>query len=596
MSMYVIVIFPGRERNNEQGLRTKQELSTFTQPTDYPAALLKSRVDPPKYLYMAAPEAEKVATSLGIPQYGRYSEYTKSNIEAYLERKLKGEHRTYGLVSTYGNENTALKCVTESKASLGIEKSSALALCMKGIVPGWLVVGKGVYIPAWVEQKMGIRETMRSDGVWVCLEEASIVLGIDKKLGEKDEWLAYQPVVRRKISKSTTVPDGNGRKAVARVLDEEYKEEADEQARRQRGTDGKKGEERDQASHAKLRRDSSTSSPHPPRIPARRSSLHSLSREMGGETETSADLSPKLKVTTRDATISLTNADQHRATSLMKYALLVAHGKRVEAEENWLLDMLPLNESLSRAGSLHTIGEEDVEEDGEIRHEHAPEAATMRHITRSESLRTSSRWDNDFDLDDDKSSGRTACLVEDTDSVLEEHGRTKRSTAPSPSQSMLGHNAQENQKPLFPSRRSRRELLLELQSDEDSLLREYARVSLQASGVLDTQGHVEQDNRTASHAKGRAPQHDDVAEYNEPPYRERRRLAASAYLTPSSQSAIYTTPQTAQTSSTLVDTPPSLYVTPPSFLQTPPSPRQSGTPSKSEALMARGKGLREKGK
>ena len=149
-------------------------------------------------------------------------------------------------------------------------------------------------------------------------------------------------------------------------------------------------------------------------------------------------------------------------------------------------------------------------------------------------------------------------------------------------------------------RRSRRELLLELQSDEDSLLREYARVSLQASGVLDTQRHVEQDNCTTSHAEIQAPQHDNVAEDNEPPSRERKRLEVSAYLTPlpppPSQSAIYTTPQTAQTSSTLVDTPPSLYITPLSSLQTPPSLRQSGTPSKSEALMARGKGLREKGK
>ena len=487
--------------------------------------------------------------------------------------------------------------MTQSKARLGTEERSVLALCMKGIVPGWLAVGKGIYIPAWVEQKMGILETMRSDGVWVCLQEASMVLGIDKKLGEKDEWLAYQPVVRRRISKSTTVPDGNARKIVARVFDEEDKEEVDKQARRQRGTDEKKGEEWDQASHAKLRRDSSKSSLHPPRIPARRSSLHSLSLEMGGETETSADSSPKLKVTTRDATISLTNADQHRATSLMKYALLVAHGKRIEAEETWLLDTLPLNESLSRARGLHTIGEEDVEEeDGGIRREHAPDAAMMSHITRPESSRTCSRWNNDSDLDDDKLSRRTTCLVEDTDSVLEDRGRTKRSTAPSPSQSMLGYNVRENQEPLFPSRRSRRELLLELQSDEDSLLREYARVSLQASGVLDIQGHVEQDNRTASHAEGQAPQHDDVAEDNEPPYRERRRLAVSAYLTPPSQSTIYTTPQTAQTSSTLVDTPPSLYVTPPSFLQSPPSLRQSGTPSKSEALMARGKGLREKGK
>ena len=374
-----------------------------------------------------------------------------------------------------------------------------MALCMKGIVPGWLVMGKGVYIPAWVEQKMGIYETMKSDGVWICLQEASIVLYIDKKLGEKEEWLAYQPVVRRKISTSKMVPDGNARKILGRVFDEEDKEgkeETNNQTRRHCGADEKKGEGQDQASHAKLRRASSKSSIHPPRIPARRSSLHSLSFEMGGETETSADSSPKLKVTTCDATISLTNADQHRAMSLMKYALLVAHGKRIEAEETWLLDTLPLNESLSRAGSLHTIGEEDVEGDSEIRREHAPQAATMSHIAPSESSRTSSRWNNDSDLDDDKSSRRTACLVEDTDAVLEDRGRTKRSTAPSPSQSMLGYNVKGNHKPLFPSRRSRRELLLELQSDEDSLLREYARVSLQDSGVLDTQRHVEQDNCT----------------------------------------------------------------------------------------------------
>ncbi|CAE7026840.1 hypothetical protein P3342_005863 [Pyrenophora teres f. teres] len=576
---------------------------TLTQPTDYPAALLKYRVDPPKHLYIAAPEADKVATSLGIPQYGRFSEYTKSNIEVHLAKKRKGEDNTSGLVSTYGSEDAALN----SKGRMGSEKRGVLALRMKDMAPVWLVLGKGVYVPAWVEQKTDNHETIKGDRVWICLLEARIVLGIDEKLGEEEEWLACQPVILQKISKRTKVPDSNSREIVEKAFDEQEKEEEDKQARRQAG----------KASHAKLRRTPSTSSLHPPHIPARRSSLNSLSLKVAGSTESSADSSSKLKVTTRDATISLTNADQHRATSLMKYALLVAHGKRIEAEETWLLDTMPLNENLSRAGSLHTIGEGDTEgEDGEIRHDPAPEADTRSHTKPVESSRTSSRWNSESDLDDDESSRRHVYPGEETDSVQENRARTKRSLAPSPSQSMLGHNVQENREPSFHSRRSRRELLLELQCDEDSLLREYARVSLQASGVFDEQRDVSQDNYAASHAESQVPQHDDPAEEDMPPARKHTRLAASAYLTPSpprpplqpTPSSPYTrlhqspfssqptTPQTAQSSSTLVNTPPSLYVTPPSSLQTPSSLRQSDTPSKSEALMARGKGLREKGK
>lgn len=55
----------------------------------------------------------------------------------------------------------------------------------------------------------------------------------------------------------------------------------------------------------------------------------------------------------------------------------------------------------------------------------------------------------------------------------------RRSAAPSPSQSLLGHHLEGGNASSLRPRLSRRELLLELQSDEDSVLREYARVSLQ---------------------------------------------------------------------------------------------------------------------
>ncbi|KAI0572023.1 hypothetical protein Alg215_10042 [Pyrenophora tritici-repentis] len=530
MSMYVIVVSAGKEQTTGN-LEELTKFSTFTQPTDYPAALLKHRVASPKHLYIAASEADKVATSLGIPQYGRFSEYTKSNIEAHLANKREGEHSTSGLVSTYRSEDAALY----SKGRLGSEKKSVLALCVKDMTPVWLVIGKGLYVPAWVEQNTGNHGTVKDDGVWVCLLEARIVLGIDEKLGEEEEWLACQPVVRQKISQSTKISGSNAKEIVGKAFGEQEKEEGEDQARRQPGTRGG----RDQASHAKLRRSPSTSSLPPPHIPARRSSLNSFSLKVAGSTESSAEPSSKLKVTTRDATISLTNADQQRATSLMKYALLVAHGKRIEAEETWLLDTIPLSESLSQAGSLHTIREVDTEEDGEMKHESAPEADKRSHITPIESSRTSSRWNSESDLDDDKSSQRHACPSEDTDSFQEDCRRTKRSLAPSPSQSMLNHSVEGNREPSSHSRRSRRELLLELQSDEDSLLREYARSPFSSQPI---------------------------------------------------------TPQTGHSSSTLVNTPPSLYVTPPSSLQTPSSLQQTNTPSKSDALMARGKGLREKGK
>ncbi|RMZ70066.1 ferric reductase [Pyrenophora seminiperda CCB06] len=608
----------------------------LTQPTDYPAAFLKRRINAPEYLYIAVTEANKIAISLAIPHYGKYSEYTKSNLEAHLARKPEDDHATSSLVSTYESEAAALKCATYSNKRIDSEKKGTLALCMKGIIPGWLVLAKGVHVPVWIEQKRDLTETVKDD-VWICLQEARIVLGIDERLGEKEEWLACPPVIRHKISKSMVERT---------VVDDEEREEPDKrQARRQQHRmDENEGEAQcDQASHAKLRRSSSKASLlPPPHIPTRKSSLRSLSRKITSLPEesssaTAASSSPKLKITTRDATISLTNADHHRATSLMKYALLVAHGKRIEAEETWLLETVPLNQSVSRAGSLHTIGEEgdvqgeEEEEDGDIGCEGAaPETDTRSYITPPESWRGSAHQCNSdyYDADDDhNTSARAAtCQGEDSDSIPEDRGRTKRSTAPSPSRSMLSQHVQKMRETLpLPPRRSRRELLLELQTDEDSLLREYARVSLQASAVFDGQvarDAGQQGSRTASssHRQRQAHPRQDtfVAEDKDPSSsssaRQRNRLAASAYYTPPPppQSTIYTTPttprlhqNTPQTSSpTLVNTPPSpsLYATPPSsssqrtLLRKTDNDTGTPTPSKSEALMARGKGLREKGR
>ncbi|RAR11831.1 ferric reductase [Stemphylium lycopersici] len=477
-------------------------LGTLDTPLEYPAALLKRRVQRPGYLYAVVDKAH-ITTDPGKALINSLDAFTKSNIEAHLAQN-RDSAVVNGLITAYEDEEVAL-----NRAKRG--KVAKLTLSTDDLVAAWQITNKGTQVPIWFvsgdSKNAGAREQRN---LWICLEEARVALNIDERLGEKGTWLACGPGIKRIITRSLKRQEGQSLRddqvdALERVFDDEEKEEADRQARQERrrlvrDTEHIKDTE-------KLGRKDSSRSLQPPKIPTRKSSLKSLA--LKAKTQPSDARAPKLRVTTRDATISLTNADQHRATSLMKYTLLMAHGKRLEAEETWLLETTPSGRSIGRRESMRTIGDGSrTEDDTESRCNQGSEAGAENLLTPQETWRASSRqpsvddhgheserqsrregfqqpsWQYDVPSDNDSHSGQ------------EQRVRNRRSAAPSPSQSLLGYRSPEvdletEPEPTLQVRRSRRDLLIELQSDEDALLREYARVSLLDSAAFKDQ----RDNR-----------------------------------------------------------------------------------------------------
>lgn len=486
----------------EEGNRLTITNRTLDTPLEYPAALLKRRVQRPGYLYAVVDKAH-ITTDPGKALISSLDAFTKSNIEAHLAQN-RDSAVVNGLITAYEDEEVAL-----NRAKRG--KVAKLTLSTDDLVAAWQITNKGTQVPIWFvsgdSKNAGAREQRN---LWICLEEARVALNIDERLGEKGTWLACGPGIKRIITRSLKRQEGQSLRddqvdALERVFDDEEKEEADRQARQERrrlvrDTEHIKDTE-------KLGRKDSSRSLQPPKIPTRKSSLKSLA--LKAKTQPSDARAPKLRVTTRDATISLTNADQHRATSLMKYTLLMAHGKRLEAEETWLLETTPSGRSIGRRESMRTIGDGSrTEDDTESRCNQGSEAGAENLLTPQETWRASSRqpsvddhgheserqsrregfqqpsWQYDVPSDNDSHSGQ------------EQRVRNRRSAAPSPSQSLLGYRSPEvdletEPEPTLQVRRSRRDLLIELQSDEDALLREYARVSLLDSAAFKDQ----RDNR-----------------------------------------------------------------------------------------------------
>lgn len=423
-----------------------------------------------------------IASDPGKALIGSLDAFTKSNIEAHLAQKSDSAV-VKGLITAYEDEETALHHAKGGKVA-------KLTLSTDGLVAGWQITNKGTKVPIWfVSEESKNAGTREQRNLWICLEEARVVLDINERLGEKGTWLACGPGLKQVVTGSLRPQEGRKTREeqaepVHRVFDDEEKEEADRQARQEprrlaRDTEHIKNTE-------KLGRKDSSRPLQPPKIPTRKSSLKSLL--LKAKTPSSDAQAPKLRVTTRDATISLTNADQHRAASLMKYALLMAHGKRIEAEETWLLETTPSGRSKSRRESIRTIGDGNkTEDDTESRRDQGSEGAKNL-LTPQDTSRASSRQSSvhAYDVPSDN----------DSYSSQDRHVRSRRSAAPSPSQSLLGCRRQEadletEPEPVLPVRRSRRDLLIELQSDEDALLREYARVSLLDSAAFKDQ----RDNR-----------------------------------------------------------------------------------------------------
>jgi hypothetical protein len=347
-----------------------------------------------------------------------------------------------------------------------------------GMTAAWMSVEKGVRLPVWVDQgRRGIDNADSEYDLWICLEEVKVVLQLDENLGDRDEWFAcgfipQNRIVVRHDSPNTEYPE--------RVFNDEEKEEADKQARHnRRHMDRKRLQAERQQSERRIKRTQSSAFLKVPQIPVRKSSLNTLAGKAVSEPKKETTSPSKLCIDTRDVSVSLTNSDPQRAASLMKYALLMAHGQRFEAEKSWLAETTPAAGGKNRERSSRTIDDGSLKErqDG-FSHRDTGAYLTPPESSRGSSTRRDTRGRRDCRGDPAKVSRYEVALSNDDQSSRERGRRTRRSAAPSPSQSMLGYHGEGPDRPSLQPRRSRRDLLLELQSDEDSVLREYARVSL----------------------------------------------------------------------------------------------------------------------
>jgi hypothetical protein len=476
---------------------------SIEKPRSYPAALLTNRHLIPNFLHIVV-ERSRVHDIHSSKEFN-YDALYKASIEAHFQRNVASS-----FISLYESAATASRKHPHSENIRGKPLSYDAVMVdvdTSGMMPAWISVENGVHIPVWFEEHSQESGEAHREVLWFCLEEMKQVHLMDNSLGEKGEWLAcgFIPqwrVVTHSKSSSSEPPQ--------RVFNDEEKHEADRQARRERRRIETERLQPDQRNfeHMIKKAQSSRSLKIPPRIPNRKSSLNSLVCKAISEPKKEANEGSKLSVTTRMARVSLTNADPNSAAALMKYAIMMAHGKKLEGEETWLSEATSSTGDLDRAQSMHTIEHGPSKErrngfSGPITPPESPKSALIRQNTQQR------MGHNDYDdptlryeltqHDDNKSSK----------SSKEDRGRMRRSAAPSPSQSMLGfHLGGSNGSSLRP-RRSRRDLLLELQSDEDSVLREYARISLQNPTILQQQASRYRHENTNEDAESRVQQHED---------------------------------------------------------------------------------------
>ncbi|KAF1942241.1 hypothetical protein EJ02DRAFT_178306 [Clathrospora elynae] len=481
---------------------------TLRQPLEYPAALLTKRVRPPEFLYIAVDDLS--GSGLAASQDFSYDEFTKRGIEAHLSHKTPTPAKS-SFISAYEKEEVALRYSAlpspwkgKGKGKARSGKAIKVTIDMGGLVPGWMTVSTGIQIPVWVEEGPRPAKAGFEIMLWMCLEEVKVVLGLKESDGERGEWLACGYVPQERIVAHVALP---GVKPVDRVIYDDEKEEADKLAKKDRRRLVRKKARAKEDAKAKEKGkakidEADARSIQPPQIPVRKSSLRSTMLHISQQ-----DTLTKLKMTTRDATLSLTNPDPHRASSLFKYALLVAHEKRLTAEEAWLLQTgassMPSRPPSSRRsidnGDNGSVQDSmDIESAGRRlrrggRRHHVPDLDTIPEdprLTRYSSGHEPQQHGS-FEQRGESSTGRRErsgarrepTSQTDNHMVPADAPRTGRSAEPPSPQTPSRLQNQTHGKSKEASERStirrpRREILEELQSDEDSVLREYARVCL----------------------------------------------------------------------------------------------------------------------
>jgi hypothetical protein len=525
-----------------------EKTSSLERPLDYPAALLKERSRLPEFLYILVEGLDP--SGIRARKARSSDDFTKQGIEAHLWHKFD-DTVTTGLISAYKNEETALKyrpCPNLGNCKGPSGQAQLLTLSMKGLGPGWVTVSPGVHVPVWGQ--IGERDTPIANypaNLWICLEEARVVLGLEERLGARGEWLACGFMSAARVIKQVKLPSRQPEEEhMERVFDDQEKKETDKSARERRRIEDEREKEQIrevETAHANVERRDSSRSLKPserPRIPVRKSSL--MLRVPRPKEDHPFH---KLAITTRDVRVSYTHADPERAASLMKYALMMSHGKRLEDETTWLQETPPKS-GLSRASSTLTIDngsrpEEEAEAESVVRRTSPRESQhrgssdldtipeeTGSMMTPSESSRPSSGQQAVNERLDSRHRHREVHYYapsrgeSDTQSIREDRSRNSRSAAPSPSRSMFEsqHTRQAAPEQLgdlsIRARLSRNELLTELLEDDDSALAEYARLSLQDPGALEAERRL--DNRAS-----RRESHSDVERYRRIVARQKER-------------------------------------------------------------------------
>jgi hypothetical protein len=476
-------------------------ISSLDRPLDYPAALLKERRCLPEALYIMVGEIG--ANGLVATKPWDNDNFTKQGIEAHLWHKFD-DTVTSGLISAYEKEETAVtyRPYTNPQYVKGRPGHAyLLTLSMEGLVPGWMTAGPGIHVPVWGQK--GPRDNPLANfkaNLWICLEEARAVLGLDERLGASGEWLACGLILRAKVVVQIKLELRRSEmERLERVFDDEDKEEADKAAKRERRLREAETEIAKEA-HMKAKKEDTSRSrkaAERPQIPVRKSSINSLVAIRVNQSNNQQP--PKLSVTTRDARISYTHANQDRAASLMKYALLMSHGKKLEAETTWLMETTP-DTGLNRTPSILTYDTTDMSHTQEQtdtgnaprRPNRERQPADLNTIpeelrsmmTPSESSRPSSRQQP---RNDSRHRRREVNYYVPSRAGSDAQERNGRSAAPSPSRSMFEHQQQQSnpRERSLRTRLSRTELLKALLQDDDPVIAEYAHFSLKEPAALE---------------------------------------------------------------------------------------------------------------
>ena len=454
---------------------------SIQQPRSDRAALLKNRCTIPKHLhiFVARPNVHGISSS----QQFNYDALNRSTIEAHFQRNVASS-----FISLYESKRTASRerpHIVKVREETPSHEAIVVDVDTSGMAPAWMSMGNGVHIPVWFEEDIQEpKEGHHAEVLWFCLEEVKKVLLMDVNLGEKGEWLACGYIPQSRVIAHSA---SSNSEPLQMVLNDEGKYEADRQARCERIRFENESLQLNQKrlEHIAEKAQSSCSVKAPPSIPTRKSSIGSLACKDISKRRKEVSAGSKMSCKTRNVRITVTNADPHSAASLMKYAILMAHGRKTEGEETWHAETASSAGESNRSESILTIENEVPNEKRSgftTHHNGTPMTPPASPKGRSRQLDALDRrrHENGKDL-----TLRHELAQRDDEQCLQEETRSlRRSAAPSPSHSMLKSHQERGNAASFQDRRSRRDLLIELQSDQDSVLREYAQVSLQDPIIL----------------------------------------------------------------------------------------------------------------